>query len=157
MENTILPSRSDIPIEQTIVGVIERCSLQAMRAHQGLEVIIEANPRARKIKVTGGRLLPLVFDNLLRNAAIHVGSDVEVHIKVERKGKEVQIKFRDNGEGIPDDMKQGLFGRGFSTTGSGLGLYLSKRVIEHYGGSIELIPETKPYTGASFKILLPIA
>lgn len=51
------------------------------------------------------------------------------------------------GVGITD-----LDEKGVSTTGGGFGLYLSKRVVEGYGGSIELIPKEQ---GTVYRILLP--
>jgi two-component sensor histidine kinase len=45
-----------------------------------------------------------------------------------------------------------LFEKGVSTTGGGFGLYLSRKVVEGYEGSIELIPRNK---GTAYRILLP--
>ncbi|TET11941.1 MAG: HAMP domain-containing histidine kinase [Candidatus Thorarchaeota archaeon] len=49
-------------------------------------------------------------------------------------------------------MRDSFFQKGASTTGGGFGLHLSKKVIEGYGGSIELVPEDK---GTTYRILLP--
>ena len=140
--------------EENIVAMLETCALQAMKAHRGMEVVIQANPLARKQEIAGGRLLPMVFDNLLRNAAQFTETDVKVHIEVTRENDYVQIDVSDDGPGIPKEIQPKLFERGTSTKGGGLGLYLSKRVIEHYGGSIELIPKQKSKKGAVFRIKL---
>jgi signal transduction histidine kinase len=46
----------------------------------------------------------------------------------------------DDGPGIDKEIRGNLFQKGASTTGGGFGLYLCKKVIEGYGGSIEHIP-----------------
>ncbi len=140
--------------EENIVAMLETCALQAMKAHRGMEVMIQANPLARKQEIAGGRLLPMVFDNLLRNSAQFTETDVKVHIAVTRKKDYVQIDVSDDGPGIPKEIQSKLFERGTSTKGGGLGLYLSKRVIEHYGGSIELLSRQKSKKGVVFRIKL---
>jgi len=140
--------------EENIVALLENCALQAMKAHRGMEIVIQANPLARKQKIAGGRLLPMVFDNLLRNSAQFAERDVQVLIAVSRKKDYVQIDVSDDGPGIPEEIQSKLFKRGASTKGGGLGLYLSKRVIEHYGGSIKLQPKQKSKKGAFFRIKL---
>ncbi len=140
--------------DENIVAMLETCALQAMKTHGGMEVVIQANPLARKQKIAGGRLLPMVFDNLLRNSAQFTETDVEVHIAVTRKKDYVQVDVSDDGSGIPKEIQSKLFERGTSTKGGGLGLYLSKRVVEHYGGSIELLPKQKSKKGAVFRIKL---
>ncbi len=140
--------------EENIVAMLETCALQAMKSHRGMEVVIQANHLARRQKIAGGRLLPMVFDNLLRNSAQFTETDVEVHIAVTRKKDYVQIDVSDDGPGIPKEIRPKLFERGTSTKGGGLGLYLSKRVLEHYGGSIELLSRQKSKKGAIFRIKL---
>ena len=140
--------------EENIVAMLETCALQAMKAHRGMEVVIQANPLARKQEIAGGRLLPMVFDNLLRNSAQFTEKDVKVHIAVTREDDYVQIDVSDDGPGIPKEIQTKLFERGTSTKGGGLGLYLSKRVIEHYGGSIEVLRKQKSRRGAVFRIKL---
>ncbi|MHA1484591.1 MAG: ATP-binding protein, partial [Candidatus Thorarchaeota archaeon] len=140
--------------EENIVAMLESCALQAMKAHRGMEVVIQANPLARKQEIAGGRLLPMVFDNLLRNSAQFTETDVKVLIAVTREKDYVQIDVSDDGPGIPKEIQPKLFERGTSTKGGGLGLYLSKRVIEHYGGSIEVLTHQKSKKGAIFRIKL---
>jgi len=98
------------------------------------------------------RLLSIVFDNLLRKSAEYSKGDVRVTIKVSREGGWIQALLSDDRPGIDRDIRDSLFQKGESTTGGGFGLYLSKKVIEGYGGSIELVPEDK---GTTYRILLP--
>jgi signal transduction histidine kinase len=76
--------------------------------------------------------------------------------KILPQGGEVQIiKLEDNGAGVPEDKAPHIFEPFFSTKkeGSGLGLSISKRIIEEHGGSIRLGKSTDG--GAAFIITLP--
>ncbi|MBD3196702.1 MAG: GHKL domain-containing protein [Candidatus Lokiarchaeota archaeon] len=101
-------------------------------------------------------LLKTVFDNLIRNVKEHTESDyVEIQIQEENE-KFCSILFRDHGKGIPDNLKNSLFERGNQGKDSkykGLGLYIVKKIIERYGGTIKLVES--PQGGTSFSIKLP--
>jgi signal transduction histidine kinase len=77
---------------------------------------------------------------------------VKVDIEVSKNDQNLEVIVSDDGPGIPEEIRPKLFEKGASTTGSGFGLYLSKRVVEGYGGSIELIDCDK---GTTYRILLP--
>lgn len=92
-----------------------------------------------------------VFDNLISNAVKHGGAS-EVRITITEKQK-VIVKVEDNGKGIPDRILERIFERGFTTgKGSGLGLYIVKKLVESYGGDIR---SEKVDKGAVFVIELP--
>jgi len=55
---------------------------------------------------------------------------------------------------VSKEIQSNLFEKGASTTGGGYGLYLARRVVEGYGGTIEYIND-KERTGATFRIVLP--
>ncbi len=138
--------------EVDIVGIIERSKSQAEKAHPNLKVklILETS----KTDVLSARLIPLVFDNLMRNAAEHADNKVILTIIVARENDWVHITVSDNGPGIPKEIRSKLFQKGVSTTGGGFGLYLTKKVIEGYGGQIEYIPNDE-VPGTTFHIQLP--
>jgi two-component system, NtrC family, sensor kinase len=74
-------------------------------------------------------------------------------------GKTVEICIRDNGTGIPDEVKAKIFNPLFTTKpsgeGTGLGLSMSHDIIvKQHGGTIEV--ETKPGLFTEFKIVLPL-
>jgi len=84
--------------------------------------------------------LTSVFDNLISNAIKH-GKATNVMIKIENRGDYCEIIIADNGTGIPDEIKEKVFDEGFSAggdPGSGIGLYIVKKTIERYGGTISL-------------------
>ncbi len=147
--------RPDKEAEREIVVLLERVAKQAMKAHKELTISIKAPKKTRNLRVIGGRLLPMVFDNIFRNAVQHAGPRPKINVTVTQDQNWVSIRIIDNGPGIPKRIQAKLFERGASTTGRGLGLNLSKRVLEAYGGSIQLVksPSNK---GAAFRIQLQL-
>ncbi len=102
---------------------------------------------------SGSKMLIFVFNNLLSNIIKHASKAAEVEIIISRGKDRVLIDIQDNGPGVVSHIKDKLFEYGTSTTDGGRGLYLSRRVIEYLGGTIELLPTT---TGARFRITLPV-
>ena len=101
--------------------------------------------------------LKSVLANLVRNAQMHALTD-NVAISFKAVGELVEIRVADKGRGIPDDIKPLLFAEGFKygdTGHTGLGLYISKKTIERYGGTIR-VENNKP-KGTVFIIMLPKA
>jgi signal transduction histidine kinase len=109
--------------------------------------------------VQANDMLEAVFRNLLKNAIQHNDKEVpEVDISARERTDSVLIQIADNGPGIPDTEKETIFGKGetgFDSSGTGLGLYLVKTLVESYGGVIE-IDDNEP-VGAVFSVTVPKA
>ena len=114
------------------------------------------------IRVIADELLKDVFSNLLDNAIKYSGECVSINITAkEYESGFARVTIEDNGNGIPDALKEKVFEkhiRGSSeVSGTGLGLYLTKTLIECYGGRIwmedrVLGDHTK---GSRFILILP--
>jgi len=95
--------------------------------------------------------------NLLTNAVHAVGSEGSISISLEDLDGQLAITVRDSGEGIPRENLDKIFEPFFSTKspgeGTGLGLFVTRSIIEKLGGSIEV--ESEIGQGASFCIRLP--
>jgi len=135
---------------------MKQIAIQAEEVHEGLTVRVSAEKGARRLLVTGGELLPMVFENLFRNIAEHAGPNAAAEIAVSRDDDHAQILVSDNGPGIPEKIRGRLFQKGVSTRGGGLGLYLARQILNTYEGSIDLV-ESKHHKGATFRIRLPLA
>jgi signal transduction histidine kinase len=113
-----------------------------------------------------------VFENLLYNAVRYIGFTADnnvdkgqgkVTIKLYRKGKYVFCEVQDNGIGIPKNDHKYIFQkffraenvRRYQTSGSGLGLYISKNIIEKSGGKMGFT--SCEGVGTTFWLKLPIA
>ncbi|MFW5762251.1 MAG: ATP-binding protein, partial [Cyclobacteriaceae bacterium] len=84
------------------------------------------------------------------------GREPIVKVKMKSTGSKLNIEINDNGCGIPDDIIDKIFIPNFSTKlhGSGIGLAVAKRGVEHAGGKIWF--ETEEGKGTSFFIELPL-
>jgi signal transduction histidine kinase len=98
--------------------------------------------------------------NLIRNAALYSGRDAIVRVHVASEGAAVRVSVRDQGPGIPREERATIFdpfvrGREGSTVrdGSGLGLFIARRVVEAHGGRIWVDPDDE---GSTFHVLLPV-
>ena len=107
--------------------------------------------------------LGIVFDNILANAVKYTPPEGKISIKSFRREKDIQFKISDTGIGIPKKDLDKVFSKffrsknavGFETSGSGLGLYVAKNIVEKHGGTIELESEEKQ--GTTFTITIPIS
>jgi len=101
-----------------------------------------------------------VILNLLNNAIIYTSSGGIISLDHEINDNDVIIKIKDNGKGIAEIDIDKIFDRYFSKdikfrkVGTGLGLYLSKRIIEAHNGRIWA--ESMPDMGSIFSFSLPL-
>jgi PAS domain S-box-containing protein len=108
--------------------------------------------------ILGDSFLEVMWLNLLENAVVHNRSHekrVWAHLTENEYGYEIIVQ--DNGKGVPDSMKEGLFD--IQRRFGGVGLHQSREIVEKYGGRISVedrVPGV-PSEGASFKIWLPKA
>jgi signal transduction histidine kinase len=98
-----------------------------------------------------------VLQNLLQNAARYAGGEVVVRASL--RDERVVLRVEDDGPGIPEDERTEIFTRGMrgstagSAPGSGLGLYISARLMREQGGDIAV--ESSPSGGGCFVLTLP--
>lgn len=106
---------------------------------------------------TDSEQLIQVFNNLLKNAlqAIPTSEKGKIIVTVKSKEKNIDVLFKDNGKGIPTEIKDKLFTPNFTTksTGMGLGLAISRNIIRNSGGDITF--DSKENEGTTFKVSLP--
>jgi len=100
--------------------------------------------------------LSSVLDYLIGNAVEAMEGGGKLEIKTEMEGDEAVICIKDNGPGIPADIKDRIFEPFFSTKGegTGLGLYNALQIVRSMGGSIEV--ESEVGKGTLFRIKLPL-
>jgi nitrogen fixation/metabolism regulation signal transduction histidine kinase len=99
-----------------------------------------------------------LFTNLILNAMQSQSADknVQIHIDEEIKDNTVLIKIKDNGSGISEDVQPKIFTPNFTTktSGTGLGLAMSKGIVEQAKGKIWF--ETRLGIGTTFFVELPL-
>jgi hypothetical protein len=102
-------------------------------------------------------LFEWVIENLIKNALDAIdekSGQIKIHVKETRKS--VDIELSDSGKGIDINRRKDVFRPGYSTKkrGWGLGLSLSKRIIDGYHGGKIFVKSSAPGEGTTFKILL---
>jgi len=100
--------------------------------------------------------LTRVVTNLLINAGQAMTDSGQIWIDGQREGTTTTLRVRDDGPGVPVDVRDRIFEALFTTKakGSGLGLALCRRIVEAHGGTIALDASER---GAAFKIVVPDA
>ena len=101
-------------------------------------------------------LFDWVIENLLKNSLDAMEGTGEIKINIENLPDKVHIDLRDTGKGIPLATQQKVFKPGFTTKkrGWGLGLSLSKRIIQQYHKGEIFIKNSEPGKGTTFRIVL---
>lgn len=135
----------------------------ALRMHQHA---IESKG-ARLVKDVRGDLVAEVYtgemlqviSNLMVNALDAIPEHGTVCLRLRKSGSKVRIVVADNGHGIPGEIIGQVFTPFFTTKegrGTGLGLSLSKKIIDRHNGTIRMRSSVRPgRSGTAFQILLP--
>lgn len=108
-------------------------------------------------KFTGDKVkLEEVLLNLLKNAKEAISGKGSIRLSSGRKKDLLSIQIKDNGCGIPAERLESIFEpfKTYKQGGTGLGLSLSRRIIEAHGGSISVT--SKEGKGTAFTVKLPI-
>lgn len=142
-----------VALRDVLDGALLLVGIRARR--QGAE--ISADPAADGLTVTANRVrLEQVLVNLLQNAleALEGQPDQAIHIGIENAGPLLRLTVGDNGPGLAPEVTAHLF-TPFTTTkpgGLGLGLVISKDIVEEFGGRLEV--ESHPGEGCRFIVAL---
>ena len=103
-----------------------------------------------------GPLFDWVIENILKNALDSMEGKGEIYVDVKKNAEEIFIDIRDTGKGISKRNINRIFKPGFTTKkrGWGLGLSLSKRIIESYHKGKLTVKNSEPGKGTTFRIVL---
>ncbi len=101
------------------------------------------------------RFLVRALDNLLRNAVRHSDAGSEITVFMGADGPEGFVRVQDRGPGIPAAHLGKIFQLGFTTGGTGRGLYLARKIVVAHRGRIEV--KNRNGGGASFTIYIPLS
>jgi len=137
-------------------GLRDTVMLLAAKAREkSARVTVEIADDVPRIPAFGAELNQ-VWSNLIDNALDAIGDGGQITVRVRCEGSAVIVSVTDNGSGISADTKPKIFDPFFTTKpvgrGTGLGLDIVRRVVEHHRGTIEV----ESVTGRTeFKVLLP--
>ena len=144
----------DVDLSEVVRGVLERFGAEAERA--GTELRFQ--PR----QVTGRwdrTRLDQVITNLVSNA-IKYGNRRPVDLELDESAGAVHLRVRDHGIGVAPEQREGIFERFKrgdnvrAATGLGLGLWISRKLVEAHGGSLSV--ESALGEGSTFTLSIPL-
>ncbi len=148
------------PSQFDLVGLIEEARGRMQPAGGQHQIRVRAPDR---LQIFADRdRIDQVLVNVLSNAIRYSPEGGEIEIAVETAGDAVHIAVKDHGLGIPREHQKTIFERfgrahGPSFGGLGLGLAISRGIVEQHGGTIEVESSGKPGEGSTFHVRLPRA
>lgn len=146
-------------LNEFVAEIIEKH--QALAALRNHTINFEPDPSVKPILLDRTKI-PIAIGNLLINAYNYTSPGGEIAIRTFTQNQQVGLSVQDNGIGIePEDLEHvfdSFFradkARGADTGGAGLGLAISKRIIEAHHGTIQV--QSTPNVGSTFTVTFPI-
>ena len=126
------------------------------RATDRVSFSINDNGEKEITAMINGHLFDWVIENLLKNALDAMDGKGSINIDLKNEAAQVIIDVTDTGKGISKQNMAKVFKPGFTTKkrGWGLGLSLSKRIIEQYHKGELFVKASEPGKGTTFRIVL---
>jgi len=156
--DTLSGQRTNVDLRQVISDVTK--SYEEMAAAE--QVSLEASLPEQPLWVWGDRnCLSMLMDNLITNAIKYNKAGGKVDVCGSLADGEVVVAVSDTGVGIPDEYRPLLFSEFFrvkgangkQTSGTGLGLYIVKKIVSEMGGTVGV--ESEVNVGSTFRVRLP--
>ncbi len=150
------------PAEFSLRRVIQEVVriLESVARRGETRIVFDETQEAPQVCLVEGEVKQILY-NLVRNAVQATRRGGTVTIRIREEGREVAIEVRDNGPGIPADILPRIFEPFFTTKGTeegaagmGMGLSVSRSLIEAMGGRIDVT--TTPGEGSVFAAILPM-
>ena len=151
-----------------------RCNMSQLCRHLVEEYIVGTNPAPTIHLTTSDETIEAEVDierigqviiNLLSNARKYSVVSAPIHVSVEKKDDACVITVCDRGVGIAPELLPHVFERFYrvpgievqtgSSVGFGLGLYISRQIVERHGGRITV--KSIPGEGSTFSVILPLS
>jgi signal transduction histidine kinase len=148
MPSPVLENMELIEIIRNVISIFEQ---------EGVTIQFDSTISSLTIVADKDQIIRAI-NNLLQNSIQAFDSKVDgvIEIKLEVEYEFCKITISDNGKGIPEDRQNKVFVPYFTTksTGTGIGLSITKQIIENHNGKIYF--ESKENIGTSFYLELPL-
>ena len=147
--------------ETQLVSLAEECVAAAQPVAEERQIEVRIDAQARPVLSADRARLAQVLDNLLSNALKFTPPGGKVEIRIGAGEGTASLEVSDTGMGISAEDQQHLFSSFFRTSsanaaavpGTGLGLTISKGIVEAHGGEISV--KSREGHGSTFRIVLP--
>jgi len=156
--------KKQITARANIAVVLNNSKISVLDAAKQKNIDIRISEKARLTALVKGETekLELVFTNIFNNAIKYSPTQSTVEVDIIPLKQALKITVADHGIGIPTAEIKHIFdgfyraknAKGAGVRGSGFGLYMTKKIVEFYDGSISCSSE--PGSGTVFSIILPI-
>jgi PAS domain S-box-containing protein len=145
-------------LEEIAASLREQCRT----AGKSLEIVVQTEPDLPSIQADPSRVSE-ILGNLAENAFLYTPEGGKITLRATARADGIQIDVADTGIGITPAERERLFERFYrgenplvmATPGTGLGLPITKRLVEMHGGTIDVESEGVPGKGSTFHVLLP--
>ncbi len=151
-------SRTPFTLDEPILNAAQ--TIRARAKKRGMEISIDLPDTLPEVVGDAGRIEQVLL-NLLSNAVKYAAPNTTIKVRSFRNEETVHVSVTDRGPGISPEHLSRLFqkfsrlpGNEEQATGSGLGLHISRQIIEAHGG--ELWAESEPGVGSTFTFTLPL-
>lgn len=129
---------------------------RALYPAQRFEIMLDADSAPVRMDVDR---IQQVLTNLIDNAVRISPPDAPIELRLWAEDGRARLSVADHGPGLPADMEERIFekfvrGRSGTVTGTGLGLYIARQILEAHEGSISV--RSTPDVGATFVLDLPL-
>jgi two-component system, OmpR family, sensor histidine kinase ArlS len=154
--DNITKSPSFCAADEVLLQTIKMLQSKYPNAKQQIRLEIDSSDAAQFMVGCDAIMLQAAYFNLLDNA-VKYGKEAPIFIHLHLLNKKVVLSVKDQGIGIPKHEMEHLFKPFYrinrhQTTGSGIGLTLTKSIAEKYGGNVQLTSELKEGTTATFSL-----
>lgn len=148
-----------IRVNKLVDEIIKELSL--LTGDKNIELTYEVIGKNPAVAKTDPLILKEVISNLVNNAVKYTPDNGKVHVKIQPKEKDIIIEVSDTGWGIPEEAQDQIFSKFFratnvvhrETSGTGLGLYLVKGLIDNIEGNIWF--KSVEGEGTTFYVTIP--
>lgn len=149
---------SDTPLlSQNIVAITQKAfTYLESRSSNQVEFVFKTS-KDKIITLVNAELFGWVIENLIKNAIDAMHGKGKVALSIQENATHISIQVSDTGKGVPKNMYKRIFEPGFTTKkrGWGLGLSLSKRIIEDFHQGKIYVKKSEIKKGSTFSIKLP--
>jgi hypothetical protein len=148
-------SEPQLQIENLVPRLAEMVAYMQKRAPHKVIISFESSEPIIEAKISGP-IFDWVIENLIRNSLDAMEGAGSIVLNIQNRESKVFIDISDNGKGIPKHLIKKVFNPGFTTKkrGWGLGLSLSKRIIQQYHHGNLFVKNSELHTGSTFRIVL---
>jgi two-component system sensor histidine kinase/response regulator len=152
--------RNNADDEVDLCRLVQQCMSELEPLWVAKPLLVQSHVPETPCKIYGDRQeLRRLLINLLDNSIKYTPANGKIEINVVSENSDIRLEVVDNGYGMPEDTSKELFSPFWRSTnsrhgaGTGLGLYLCKRIVEAHGGELQYYPNQGQ--GSVFTFSLP--